>query len=63
MAELYPLPRVISPVSPNGPAPARVERDSQRSQPPPPPAQAAPVAVNQSSNTTATRGNNVNIEA
>lgn len=63
MAELYPLPRVISPVSPNGGAPARIERDSQRAQPPPPPAQAAPVATNQSSNTTATRGNNVNIEA
>jgi hypothetical protein len=63
MAELYPLPKVISPVSPTGGSPARIERDSQRAQPPPPPAQAAPVPTNQSSNTTATRGNNVNIQA
>jgi hypothetical protein len=59
MAELYPLPNVISPVPPNGGSPARVERDAQRAQPPPPPAQAAPVPTN----TTEYRGNNVNIQA
>ena len=63
MAELYPLPNVISPNSPTGGSPARVERDAQRSQPPPPPAQAAPVPTNQSSGTTEYRGNNLNIEA
>jgi hypothetical protein len=63
MAELYPLPEVISPVSPRGGAPARVERDVQRNQPSPPPAQAAPVAASNSGYTTPTRGNNVNIEA
>jgi hypothetical protein len=50
-------------VSPTGGSPARIERDAQRAQPPPPPAQAAPVPTNQTSNTTATRGNNVNIQA
>ncbi len=62
MAELYPLSNVISPVSPTGGSPARIERDSQRAEPPPP-AQAAPVPTNQSSGTTAYRGNNLNIEA
>ncbi|MBI3503614.1 MAG: hypothetical protein HY059_02135 [Proteobacteria bacterium] len=61
MAELYPLSHVISPVSPNGGAPARVERDSQRAAPPPPPAQAAPASA--SSGATEYRGNNLNIEA
>ncbi|MBI1245367.1 MAG: hypothetical protein GC202_10210 [Alphaproteobacteria bacterium] len=63
MAELYPLPQVISPISARGGAPSRVERDVQRTQPPPPPAQAAPVAATDASYTTPTRGNNVNIEA
>ncbi|MBL8807201.1 MAG: hypothetical protein JNN22_10185 [Rhodospirillales bacterium] len=63
MAELYPLPTVISPVSPRGGAPARIERDVQRNQPPPPPAQAAPVAAANSGSTTQTRGNNVNLVA
>jgi hypothetical protein len=63
MAELYPLPDVISPVSPRGGAPARAERNVQREAPPPPPAQAAPIAADNSTYTTPTRGNNVNIEA
>lgn len=63
MAELYPLPDVISPVSPRGGAPARVERRAERETPPPPPAQAAPIAQNNAGYTTPTRGNNVNFEA
>jgi hypothetical protein len=61
MAEIFPLPRVISPVRPDGPAPARAERDAQRSAPPPPPPQAAPIAVNRPSSSS--RGNYVDFQA